>query len=293
MIHQVLANDRFWMAQPDCCGAALRGVARRPCGGVLTLARFLGIALEQSEAVRIAESYSQEANRARAEALRDRLQQSGVDLESAANYQICDPTTLLHWNHLRPGGGGSWITKAEPRQRVVLKRLCRRWLAARGYELEPVPLPRSRVRVARPGEDRGRPDGRPGQYPGPERLAEVPAPLPDDQATCWVSRRRPMSGRPHGQIRFPRHQPAAHPSFRPFRPPIAHRGLANRNPRVLTRFCDECGYWSADRATTQGLRGYSSLSLLANSSARPSCLSWRNSAAIWCSARGCSSLSLL
>jgi hypothetical protein len=77
--------------------------------------------------------------------LRDRLQQSGVDLESAANYQICDPTTLLHWNHLRPGGGGSWITKAEPRHRVVLKRLCRRWLAARGYDLEPVPLPQSRV----------------------------------------------------------------------------------------------------------------------------------------------------
>ena len=145
MIHQVLANDRFWMAQPDVVVQRYEELLADPAGGVLTLARFLGIALEQGEAVRIAESYSQEANRARAEALRDRLRQSGVNLESAANYQICDPTTLLHWNHLRPGGGGSWITKAEPRHRVVLKRLCRRWLAARGYDLEPVPLPRSRV----------------------------------------------------------------------------------------------------------------------------------------------------
>jgi Sulfotransferase domain len=145
MIHQVLANDRFWMAQPDVVVQRYEELLVDPASGVLTLARFLGIALEQGEAVRIAESYSQEANRARAEALRDRLRQSGVDLESAANYQICDPATLLHWNHLRPGGGGSWITKAEPRHRVVLKRLCRRWLAARGYDVEPVPLPRSPV----------------------------------------------------------------------------------------------------------------------------------------------------
>jgi hypothetical protein len=147
MIHQVLANDRFWMAQPDLLVQRYDDLLTDPASGVMTLARFLGIALEQSEAVRIAETYSQEANRARTEALRERLQQSGVNLESAANYQICDPKTLLHWNHLRPGGGGSWITKAEPRQRVVLQRLCRRWLQARGYEVEPVALPRTRVRL--------------------------------------------------------------------------------------------------------------------------------------------------
>jgi Sulfotransferase domain len=150
MIHQVLANDRFWMAQPDLLVQRYDDLVADPASGVMVLARFLGIALDQSEASRIAETYSQEANRARSEALRDRLQQSGVNLESAANSQICDPQTLLHWNHLRPGGGGSWITKAEPRQRLVLQRLCRDWLQARGYDLEPsdtAVLSRSRVRV--------------------------------------------------------------------------------------------------------------------------------------------------
>ena len=142
MIHQVLANDRFWMAQPDLLIQRYEDLIADPASGVMTLARFLGIALEQSEAGRIAEMYSQEANRARTEALRDRLEQSGLNLDSAANAQICDPKTLLHWNHLRPGGGGSWITKAEPSHRVVLQRLCRRWLLARGYDLD---LTRGRV----------------------------------------------------------------------------------------------------------------------------------------------------
>jgi hypothetical protein len=145
MIQQVLANDRFWMAQSDLLVQRYDELLADPAGGVMTLARFLGIALEQSEALRIAETYSQEANRARAEALRERLQQSGVNLESAANCQICDPKTLLHWNHLRPGGGGSSHTKAEPRQRALLERLCRRWLQTRGYEIEPVGAPRARV----------------------------------------------------------------------------------------------------------------------------------------------------
>jgi hypothetical protein len=152
MIHQVLANDRFWMAQPDLLVQRYDDLVSDPASGVMVLARFLGIALEQSEASRIAETYSQEANRARSEALRARLQQSGINLESAANSQICDPKTLLHWNHLRPGGASSWITTAEPRHLVVLQRLCRHWLKARGYDLDPEPndsavLPRSGVRV--------------------------------------------------------------------------------------------------------------------------------------------------
>ena len=136
MIHQVFANDRFWMAQPDSLVQRYDDLIARPASGVLFLARFLGIPLEQTEATEIAEMYSQEANRARTQALRERLQQSGVDLESAANAQICDPKTLLHWNHLRPGGGGSWVTKASTRHHVVLDRLCRNWLRSRQYPVE-------------------------------------------------------------------------------------------------------------------------------------------------------------
>ena len=103
MIHQILANDRFWMARPDVLVQRYEDLLADPTRGVIELARHLGIRLEESEAARIAAEYSHESNRARTEALRRRLQEAGVDLESAANAQICDPKTLLHWNHIRQG----------------------------------------------------------------------------------------------------------------------------------------------------------------------------------------------
>ena len=60
-----------------------------------------------------------------------------MDLNAAANAQICDSTTLLHWNHVRSGGSGSWYEEATPRQRLILRRLCGRWLQERNYPLTP------------------------------------------------------------------------------------------------------------------------------------------------------------
>jgi len=137
MIHQVLANDRFWTRQPGVLIQRYDDLLADPVGGVLGLARHLGIALADGEAAEIAAAYSLESNRARTEALRRRLELAGLDLSQAANSQICDPSTLLHWNHVRNGGSGSWIAHATPRQRVILARLCRRWLQARGYPLHP------------------------------------------------------------------------------------------------------------------------------------------------------------
>ncbi len=108
-----------------------------PVGGVRTLADHLKIDLEEGEAEHIANEYSLESNKARTEALRRRLEQVGVDLNDAANAQICDSTTLLHWNHVRNGGSGSWYAEATPRQRLILRRLCGRWLKERNYPLIP------------------------------------------------------------------------------------------------------------------------------------------------------------
>jgi len=138
MIHQILVNDRFWMAQPHVLIQRYEDLLSDPAGGVNELARHLGIPLGESEAARIADEYSHEANRARAEALRRRLHEAGVNLDSAANVQICDPTTLLHWNHIRSSGSGSWRSSATPRQLATLDRLCGRWLEERGYPLEPI-----------------------------------------------------------------------------------------------------------------------------------------------------------
>ena len=133
MIDQILANDRFWMARPDVLVQRYEDLLADPTRSVIELARHLGIRLDQSDAARIAGLYSHESNKARTDALRRRLQEAGVDLESAANAQICDPTTLLHWNHIRQGDARSWRTLADPRQLRTLERLCGRWLTARGY----------------------------------------------------------------------------------------------------------------------------------------------------------------
>jgi len=133
MIHQILANDRFWMAQPDVLIQRYDDLIANPVRGVMELACHLGIRLETSEAAHIASEYSHESNRARTDALRQRLQDAGVDLESSANAQIYDATTLLHWNHIRGAKSKSWSALASPSQRTVLERLCGRWLRARRY----------------------------------------------------------------------------------------------------------------------------------------------------------------
>jgi hypothetical protein len=147
MIHQVLANDRFWMGQPDVLVQRYDDLLADPVGGVKELARHLGIGLGESEAARIADLYSRESNRARTAALERRLQDAGVNLGSAAGVQICDSKTLLHWNHMRQSGTGSWRTSATLNQRAILDRLCGRWLKARGYPADPNP-PRELSRSA-------------------------------------------------------------------------------------------------------------------------------------------------
>jgi hypothetical protein len=137
MIHQILANDRFWMRQSSLLVQRYEEILAEPVGGVRDLAGYLRIELEEGEAEQIAKEYSLESNKARTEALRRRLEQVGVDLNEAANAQICDSTTLLHWNHVRTGNSGSWYAEATPRQRWILLRLCGPWLKARNYPLIP------------------------------------------------------------------------------------------------------------------------------------------------------------
>src|SRR5262249_37090438 len=133
MIHQVLANDRFWTRQPNVLVQAYDEIRSDPVAAVRAIAHHLGIQPDVGEAERIANEYSLAANKARTEALRRQLEQGGVDLNEASNSLICDSTTLLHWNHVRDGGSGSWFAESTPRQRLILQRLCGRWLRSRGY----------------------------------------------------------------------------------------------------------------------------------------------------------------
>jgi Sulfotransferase domain len=137
MIHQVLANDRFWTGQSHVLVQRYDEILADPVASVRALATHLGIEPSEGEAEQIAEEYSLAANKARADALRHRLEQGGVDLNEAANSQICDASTMLHWNHVRDGRSGSWMDESTPRQRLILHRLCGRWLRSRGYSSRP------------------------------------------------------------------------------------------------------------------------------------------------------------
>src|SRR5262249_12248868 len=73
MIHQLLANDRFWRAQPRVLVQRYEDLVADPVTGVVQLARHLGLGVARREAAEIAEAYSLASNRSRIEALRRRL----------------------------------------------------------------------------------------------------------------------------------------------------------------------------------------------------------------------------
>ncbi len=134
MVHQVLANDRFWSSQPRSITQRYDRLVADPTIGVEELAAHLGLSLRPGEAAEVAAEYSFQANRQRTMALGQRLQQDGVNLDDPSIAQAHDRRTLLHWNHMREGRVGDWRERATPRQRVALARICGRWLEAHGYE---------------------------------------------------------------------------------------------------------------------------------------------------------------
>ncbi|MEO6811190.1 MAG: sulfotransferase domain-containing protein [Isosphaeraceae bacterium] len=136
MVHQVLANDRFWNQQPLLLVQRYEDLIAQPSAGVAQLARHLGITLAKGEADEVAAEYSLQANRRRAAELGRRLQAEGIDVTNPANAQRYDNHTLLHWNHVRDGRAGGWGAQATPHQRAVLSRLVSLWLVAHGYELD-------------------------------------------------------------------------------------------------------------------------------------------------------------
>src|SRR4051812_45909329 len=136
MIHQILVNDRFWSRQAGVFVQRYERLIEDPAAGVVELAGYLGLEVDQAEAAEVAAEYSFQTNRRRTQELVERLRAQGVDLDDPSNLQYYDQDTLLHWNHLREGRPGNWRTHATPAQRAILSRLCDRWLVAHGYEAE-------------------------------------------------------------------------------------------------------------------------------------------------------------
>jgi hypothetical protein len=135
MIHQIVANDRYWRSQPQ--GTWLvqhyETLVADPAGGVRELANFLDIKIDRAESREIAAEYSFEANQKRTKASEDRLRHAGIDLHDPKYATHSDDRTLLHWNHLREGRTGGWRKTATPRERAILERILGEWLGENGF----------------------------------------------------------------------------------------------------------------------------------------------------------------
>jgi hypothetical protein len=134
MFHQIRVNDRFWNRQKGVLVQRYEDLVADPVRGVTELATHLNIALQPGEAERMAEEYSFERNKRRAQNLRRQLSKTCGDLDNPKLAQVYDVKTLLHWNHLRDGRVGGWREYATARERETLARLCGDWLVDNGYE---------------------------------------------------------------------------------------------------------------------------------------------------------------
>jgi hypothetical protein len=133
-LHDCLADDRFWIAQPRTLVQRYEEVIADPEAGVDAIAGHLGIALTAGEAAAVAEEYSLRANAWRTVEVKQRLLGEGVNLDDPANASRKDEQTLLHWNHIREGKAGVWREQATPRQIALLAAICGTWLKDRDYE---------------------------------------------------------------------------------------------------------------------------------------------------------------
>lgn len=148
MVHQILANDRFWRCQPATLVQRYDRLVGNPSRGVREIAHHLGLTIGTEEADAIAAEYSFEENRRRVEALGARLRSTVGRLDSPEFTQVYDPESLLHWNHLRDGRVGGWRQLATSRHLAAIDRIAGPWLAENGYE------PSGRVWDASPAERR-------------------------------------------------------------------------------------------------------------------------------------------
>jgi hypothetical protein len=151
MVHQVLANDRFWSGQPRSITQRYDRLVADPQTSVEELASHLGLTLNPGEAAEVAAEYSFQANRKRTSELGQRLKEGGINLDDPSIAQAHDGRTLLHWNHMREGRVGDWRERATPAERAALVRICGRWLDAHGYE------PDNRNEIARALKAEARP----------------------------------------------------------------------------------------------------------------------------------------
>ena len=136
MIHQILANDRFWMARPTCSFSATKTCSPTRPGA--SSSWLVILASGSTRARRPGSPPYTRTNRTRRAPKR-----CGVDCRKPAWISRARPTPRSATR--RPSCTGTTFVRgirspgsalANPRQRRMLERLCGRWLKARGYSAD-------------------------------------------------------------------------------------------------------------------------------------------------------------
>ncbi|MCC7369329.1 MAG: sulfotransferase domain-containing protein [Chloroflexi bacterium] len=128
--------DAFWSSQTNTLVQRYEAIIDDPYKAVREIAAHLGIAVEADEVDALVARYSFAANAQRVQDLAKNISEPERNLARQEHALVHDPTSLLHWNHVRKGEIGGWRHEATPMQRLILAEHVGDWLIRRGYETD-------------------------------------------------------------------------------------------------------------------------------------------------------------
>ena len=131
---ECIASDAFWRSMPNVYVQRYETWLGDNLSAVRGIAAHLGVGLPEAILSAIADEFDLDRNRSRTDGFSRRMTAEGVNLYERDNRLLCDPESLLHWNHLRSGAVGQWRTLSTVEDRAFLASACGDWLAANGYE---------------------------------------------------------------------------------------------------------------------------------------------------------------
>ncbi len=134
IIEWCISADAFWRERPGVVIQRYEDWILNNAPFVRLIATALGINLSETVLAGIVDEFGLQRNRYRTADLTAHLLEKGIDLSERSNTLLCDPDSLLHWNHIREGAVGCWKSVALPEEKAYLAKMCGDWLIDHGYE---------------------------------------------------------------------------------------------------------------------------------------------------------------
>ena len=126
----LIESDKFWRAQPGTLIQSYAEITQQPAASVQAIAQHVQVPLAAGEAEQLAQQFSLEENKKRAETFAEERKKPRLFKKQRS----FDPNTLIHWNHIQNAKNGRWRDDATPEQLQHLARLCGPWLIEHGFE---------------------------------------------------------------------------------------------------------------------------------------------------------------